>query len=116
MHRIAVRWIAALIAAGGIVAHAPRLAAIETTYGEDPVPSTVYFKGYINLGYGADPIPAKTLSQRWHAWRASRGLGPETRALSRTNGSATRPQTDKVIDSRPNDPRAEAARGSQRPR
>lgn len=116
MHRIAVRWIAAVIAAAGIVAHAPRLVATETTYGEDPVPSTVYFKGYINLGYGADPIPAKTLSQRWHAWRASRGLGPETRVLPRTSDPATRPALDKPSDTRTSNRRAEAARGSQRPR
>ena len=105
-----------MIAAAGIIAHAPRLVAIETTYGEDPVPSTVYFKGYINLGYGADPIPAKTLSQRWHAWRASRGLESEMRALPRTSGPATRPALDRPSDTRPSDRRAAAARGSQRPR
>lgn len=115
MHRIALRWIAGVIAAAGIVAHAPRLLAIETTYGEDPVPSTVYFKGYINLGYGADPIPVKTLAQRWHEWRARGGVAPGTRFFHRTSGSAARPAVAKPGDTRSSDRRAEAARGSRRP-
>jgi hypothetical protein len=64
------------IAAVCLVAQPPRLWAIETTYGEDPVPNTACLRGSINPGYGIDPIPAKTLSERWHAWRASRGLPP----------------------------------------
>jgi len=59
-----------------LVANASRLWATETTYGEDPVPNTACLPGTINLGYGIDPIPAKTLSERWHAWRASRGVPP----------------------------------------
>ncbi|MEX0679718.1 MAG: hypothetical protein WD063_21795 [Pirellulales bacterium] len=64
----------AAIAAASIVAHASPLVAIETTYGEDPVPNTQCYKGFINLGYGIDPIPSKTLSQRWHEWRTGRGI------------------------------------------
>jgi hypothetical protein len=108
------RWIAAIVVATGIAAQASRLAAFETTYGEDPVPSTVYYKGYINLGYGIDPIPAKSLSQRWQEWRASRGLGPELRIFHRTSGAAARPAVDKSDDARAGEGRAATLRGTQR--
>lgn len=68
------RWMAAIIGAACGVAGASYASALETTYGEDPVPTTGFFKDYINLGYGVDPIPRKTLLQRWAAWRASRDL------------------------------------------
>jgi hypothetical protein len=87
----------------------PRLWAIETTYGEDPVPNTACLRGSINLGYGIDPIPAKTLSERWHAWRASRGLPPvgifpcNLAPTTRTN-TADLPRSGRPTDARPTSP------------
>lgn len=91
MHSFALRSIAGAIAAACIIVPAARLVAIETTYGEDPVPNTGRFPGSINLGYGVDPIPAKSLAERWHAWRASRGLEPDVRTYQRTRAPSTPP-------------------------
>jgi hypothetical protein len=75
MRRAIVGWTVTGVMAACLVARAPQAAAIETTYGEDPVPDTRCYKGFLELGYGIDPIPAKTLSQRWREWRAGRGYG-----------------------------------------
>jgi hypothetical protein len=75
MRRSIVHWTVAGVMAACLVARAPQAPAIETTYGEDPVPDTRCYKGFLELGYGIDPIPTKTLSQRWREWRAGRGYG-----------------------------------------
>lgn len=62
--------------------------AIETTYGEDPVPNSRCYDGFLDLGYGIDPIPAKSLSVRWQEWRASHGLPPTTGLFKRQVGQS----------------------------
>jgi hypothetical protein len=90
MRRMPLRLTAGMIAAACCVAHAARLPAIETTYGEDPVPNTRCYDGFINLGYGIDPIPAKTLAQRWQAWRASRRVAPGANVVHRASDTPAR--------------------------
>jgi hypothetical protein len=102
MQGIVLRGIAGVIAAACIVVHAARLGAIETSYGEDPVPDTRCYKGFIDLGYGIDPIPAKTLSERWQEWRAGRGMPPRGRIFYRTQAASTPPTVGKPIDIQPN--------------
>jgi hypothetical protein len=72
MRRAIGRWSVIGMAAACLAACSAQLLAIETPYGEDPVPNTRCYKGFLELGYGIDPIPAKTLSQRWQEWRAGR--------------------------------------------
>ncbi len=62
--------------------------AIETTYGEDQVPNSKCYDGFINLGYGIDPIPAKSPYVRWQEWRAARGLAPTVGAFKRQVGES----------------------------
>lgn len=71
-----------------IVASAGAAWAIETTYGEDPVPNSQCYDGFINLGYGIDPIPAKSPYVRWQEWRASRGLTPTVGLFKRQVGES----------------------------
>ncbi|REK11167.1 MAG: hypothetical protein DWQ37_14635 [Planctomycetota bacterium] len=64
---------------------------IKTTYGEDPVPPTRCYKDrtnamYLYPGYGSDPVPAKTLTERWAEWREARGLNPNTGLFHRFYG------------------------------
>ncbi len=49
-----------------------RAAAIDTHYGEDPVPGAHCVKGSICYGYGVDPIPDRSPLQRFQDWRAIR--------------------------------------------
>jgi hypothetical protein len=65
-------------------ATATRLFAIETTYGEDPVPNAHRFNGSICLGYGVDPIPVRSPLERWTLWQAERGRPPSVRTPSRS--------------------------------
>jgi hypothetical protein len=85
-HHAATRLIRTLLLAGLLLC-AARAVAIETTYGEDPVPNSHYGNppgkermrdGFVAYGYGIDPIPAKTLPERLQEWRASRGLPQKT--------------------------------------
>jgi hypothetical protein len=68
--------------------------------------NTHYYKGFIQLGYGIDPIPAKTLSQRWHE-RASRGLPSQMGFFHRDDAPpprlvpSDRPVAGKSGDARP---------------
>jgi hypothetical protein len=62
---------------------ATRLLAIETSYGEDPVPDTHRFNGSICLGYGVDPIPVRSPLARWTSWRSERGRTPHDRSPAR---------------------------------
>ena len=79
-----------------MAAWAATAAAIETTYGEDPVPNSKCYDGFINLGYGIDPIPAKSPYVRWQEWRASRGLpatvGPFKRQVGESRFRPVDPQ------------------------
>jgi hypothetical protein len=50
---------------------ATRGLAIETTYGEDPVPTT-HRMWRPFTAYGMDPVPQKSLAERWQEWRAKR--------------------------------------------
>jgi hypothetical protein len=68
-----------------VVSSSPAL-AIETTYGEDPVPNSKCTDDFIDLGYGIDPIPAKSLNVRWQEWRAARGLAPTVGLFKRQFG------------------------------
>jgi len=82
--------------------------AIETTYGEDPVPSSRCYDGFIDLGYGIDPIPAKSLSVRWREFRASRGKAvPPYHWWERPPGERHRSQIEQAPQSqRPSSRRA----------
>lgn len=76
MRRELVHHVACVLAACSL-AHAAHSKDLKTTYGEDPVPDTGCYHGsnnhgYIKLGYGIDPIPAETPTERWEAWRARR--------------------------------------------
>lgn len=62
--------------------------AIETTYGEDPVPNSECTDDFIDLGYGIDPIPAKSPYVRWQEWRAARGLAPTVGPFKRQQGES----------------------------
>jgi hypothetical protein len=100
-----LRWTAAVLAAVCCLARAASIPAIETTYGEDPVPDTACFPGYLNLGYGVDPIPAKTLAQRWREWRAGRtpranvwGDARPSSAAAGVKHSASRSQTPRGLE------------------
>jgi hypothetical protein len=95
MRRATWRWSVIAVAAACLAAPSARLVAIETPYGEDPVPDTRCYKGFLELGYGIDPIPAKTLGQRWQEWRAGRGSAPRQGAPhdSRPAGSSARART-----------------------
>jgi hypothetical protein len=54
------------------MAGAPRLPAIETGYGEDPVPDTYRSLRPPYSAYGMDPIPVKSPLERWQEFRAYR--------------------------------------------
>ena len=77
---------AGLLIAAVAVAQMPSAAAIETTYGEDPVPNSHCTDDFIDLGYGIDPIPAKSPSQRWNEWRLTLGKAPAVGAFRRQVG------------------------------
>lgn len=77
---------AGLLLAAAAVASVPSAVAIETTYGEDPVPNSQCTDDFIDLGYGIDPIPAKSPSQRWNEWRISRGKPPAVGVFRRQVG------------------------------
>lgn len=111
---VALRLTVAAIAAASIVARASPLVAIETTYGEDPVPNTQCYKGFINLGYGIDPIPAKTLSQRWHEWRTGRGIAPASEFSHRAGAASRGRTTAKQMGSPPSARRAYRASWPER--
>jgi hypothetical protein len=85
----AIRLMATLLAAACCGVQAARAAELPTTYGEDPVPDIQCYPGYIELGYGVDPIPAKTLAERWRAWRAARV--PKSNVSRRTSGGGAYP-------------------------
>lgn len=110
--------VAALLAVG-LCQTMPAARAIETTYGEDPVPNARCYDGFIDLGYGIDPIPAKSLSVRWKEWRASRGLSPPPDVFHRQVGGGTdrtaQPSIKKA-QQRPGSRRAEKAPGQLRQR
>jgi hypothetical protein len=71
---------------GAALAFSETSRAIETTYGEDPVPNSKCYDGFINLGYGIDPIPAESPYLRWQKWRAQRGLPPRVGPFKRQIG------------------------------
>jgi hypothetical protein len=60
-----------------------RLCAIETSYGEDPVPDAHRFNGSICLGYGVDPIPVRSPLERWTFWRSERGRAAHAKSPAR---------------------------------
>jgi hypothetical protein len=64
---------------------ATRSFAIETTYGEDPVPDAHRFNGSICLGYGVDPIPIRSPLERWTFWRSERTGAPPGRSPARVH-------------------------------
>jgi hypothetical protein len=90
--------------------------AIETTYGEDPVPDTRCYKGFLDLGYGIDPIPAKTLSQRWQEWRATRYASRWSvpRPAPAANSDHGNPTTADKPQARPSARRAQPTAATQR--
>jgi hypothetical protein len=108
--RAELRWLAGCVVVVGLLGNAAR--AIETTYGEDPVPDTRCYPGYLQTTYGMDPIPAESPAVRWRKWRASRGLPSGWRwhdasaPASQTAGKAARPQ--------PSGPRVGASGASSR--
>jgi hypothetical protein len=114
-----IRPFAVALAAALSLAPAAALAeGYQTTYGEDPVPPTKYYHenepvDYLYPGYGADPIPAKSLTQRWAEWRVRRGLSPYTGPLHRLYS----PQAPKTSDGWPaivpHDERPSSRRGYQ---
>jgi hypothetical protein len=118
MRRARIVVLAGLFAAG-IVALAGPAWGIETTYGEDPVPNSQCYDGFLDLGYGIDPIPAKTLTQRWHEWRAARGLpGPPDIFHRQVGGGTTRPMapTPQAAQPRPSSRRAYQTQSATRQR
>jgi hypothetical protein len=68
MKPILVRIAAAVLAAVCIL-QAADLRAIETGYGEDPVPDTHRSLRPPYTAYGMDPIPVKSLLERWQEFR-----------------------------------------------
>jgi len=91
MNRLLCTSIVGAIAALWIAPSTAQAWVIKTTYGEDPVPPTHYYKDttrarYIYPGYGVDPIPAKTLTERIAEWREARGLNPNTGLFHRFYG------------------------------
>jgi hypothetical protein len=64
----------AMLLAVSVLAANQTATAIEVTYGEDYVerPNTRGDDDFINLGYGIDPIPAKSPAIRFNDWRSFR--------------------------------------------
>jgi hypothetical protein len=52
-----------------VLASASSLPAIETTYGQDPVPDTHRSLRPPYMAYGMDPIPVKSPLERWQEFR-----------------------------------------------
>jgi hypothetical protein len=52
---------AALMALGTMAATA---LAVDTTYGQDPVPDTQFWDGQLQLGYGVDRVPWNVITER----------------------------------------------------
>ena len=106
MRKILRGWIGSTVVAGGIVVQSAVALAIETTYGEDPVPNSHCYDGFIDLGYGIDPIPAETLPQRWQAWRRGRGKAPQDSNLGRQVAIPPRAASRQATEPRPSSRRA----------
>lgn len=63
-----------------VLASASPLVAIETTYGEDPVPDTHRSLRPPYTAYGMDPIPVKSPLERWQELRYYRPSRPRAGA------------------------------------
>jgi hypothetical protein len=70
--RIILQRVAGAVLGALVVLGAPNLRAIETGYGEDPVPDTYRSLRPPYTAYGMDPIPVKSPLDRWQEWRAYR--------------------------------------------
>lgn len=71
-------WAAATLIAAGLLTQASAGQARERITRENPKANYDVHNGFLYLGYGVDPIPQKTVSQRWHAWRRARFSAPST--------------------------------------
>jgi hypothetical protein len=61
-----------------VMLRAADLRAIETTYGEDPVPDTHRSLRPPYTSYGMDPIPVRSPLERWREFRYYRPARPRT--------------------------------------
>jgi hypothetical protein len=66
-----------------LVHWAASLSAIETTYGEDPVPDTYRSLSPPYTAYGMDPIPVKSPLERWLMFKNERQRKIEEREAAR---------------------------------
>ncbi|HTM53482.1 MAG TPA: hypothetical protein VL175_05610 [Pirellulales bacterium] len=67
--------LAALVFLGAVV-HGSFALAVDTTYGEDPVPDAHRVRGSVSMGYGVDPVPLESPLSRLRKWRARFGSRP----------------------------------------
>jgi len=61
----------------GAALHSSLSLAVDTTYGEDPVPDAHRVRGSVSMGYGVDPIPLESPLARLRKWRARFGNRPK---------------------------------------
>lgn len=82
---IGCRMVLAVATLAGCATTATHVFAIETSYGEDPVPDAHRFNGSICLGYGVDPVPLRSPLERWTFWRSERGRAAEGKSPARVH-------------------------------
>jgi hypothetical protein len=68
--------LAALVFLSAVI-HGSLALAVDTTYGEDPVPDAHRVRGSVSMGYGVDPIPLESPLTRLRKWRARFGSRPK---------------------------------------
>ena len=70
-------------------------------YPQNPSANYQRSNGFLYLGYGIDPIPAVTPTQRWTDWRVYRGKQPVLGIFRKRADSDVRPNAQRAIDEAP---------------